>query len=283
MIFRYFILLIFSFLACTNSVSETNDNREKINGFISLHPSITETIFYLEAQDKLIGRSDYCSRPKEVRLLPKFGTSLTPNLEAIAKEKPKGVLVSQSTEGDSLQQISTVHTLAWRTQEDMKSSIIDLGKLLETEQRAAELIRRFEQEFIIPEEPKTNEKVLMMMIGSDIQKGQIWYIRKDSLHGTALEVAGFQNAGPDVKTTPSMSIEELIAINPDIILLIGNDDIDEATLNQMLSILQKLTQITAVQKNQIARVKMQNIYGTGPGILTLPQKINETIESFSKN
>ena len=80
-----------------------------------------------------------------------------------------------------------------------------------------------------------------------------------------------------------MSIEELISINPDIILLIGRDDIEAETLNQTLSILRKLTQITAVQKNQIARVNMKNIYGTGPGILELPQKINETIESFSKN
>lgn len=286
MILRYLLLLLFPIFACSGP-SETNKTiktNSETNGFISLHPAITETIFYLGAQERLLGRSDYCKNPSETEKLPTFGTSLTPNLEKIAKEDPLGILVirSFSSQKDSLEQLTTVHELGWLTREDIEVSITELGTLFETPEKAEELVSRFKQEFSPPEKLQNNQKVLMLMIGSDIQKGQLWYIRKDSLHGEALEVAGFQNAAPEMKTTPSMSIEELISINPDIILLMGPDDIEDSTTEKTISTLKQFTKIAAVEKNQIARIEMKNIHGTGPRILELPKKIIETIESFSK-
>lgn len=286
MFFRYILLLIFPILACSGE-KQREKHSETIgttSGFISLHPAITETIFYIGAQDKLVGRSDYCTNPSHAEKLPNFGTSFTPNLEAIAKEKPLGILADQSiaAQNDSLKQITAVHELAWLTKEDLEQSIAYLGKLLDAEEKSEALVSRIKKELAAPAKHQNDQKVLMVMLGSDINSGQIWYIRKDSLHGTALSAAGFQNAAPDIKATPSMSIEELISINPDIILLMGTADIDEKRTKDVISFMKQFSQIKAARDNRIARVQMHNIHGIGPGILELPQKIIETIESLPK-
>ena len=276
---RYFIFLLFPLLAC----SSTNQTERK--GFISLHPAITETIFYLKAQDKLIGRSTYCNNPSEAEKLPVFGTSFTPNLEAIAQKSPKALLADQSigAQNAALRQITTVHELAWLSKDDIESSIAELGKILQAEDAANTLVQRFEMEFSIPDTIIAPPRVLILMLGSDMDKGQLWYIRQDSLHGTALEVAGFQNAAPKVKTTPSMSFEELILSNPDIILLVGNESIDKASSEDMIASLMRFSQIKAVQNEQIARIEMHNAIGIGPRLLELPTKIIETIALLPKS
>jgi iron complex transport system substrate-binding protein len=275
---RYFIFLLFPLLAC----SSTNQTERK--GFISLHPAITETIFYLNAQDKLVGRSTYCLNPSEAEALPVFGTSFTPNLEAIANKSPEALLADQSigAQNSALKQITTVHELAWLSKEDIEASITELGKILQTEDAASALVQRFDLEFSISKSERDPRSVLILMLGSDMDKGQLWYIRKDSLHGTALEVAGFQNAGPEVKTTPSMSFEELILADPDIILLVGNEDIDQASTDKVIASLMRFSQIKAVQDKQIARIEMHNAIGIGPRLLELPAKIVETIALLPK-
>ena len=60
---------------------------------LSLDPTLTESMFAIGAGDLLVGRSDYCKRPEAAAPLPTFGTSLTPNLEAIARLKPDRILV----------------------------------------------------------------------------------------------------------------------------------------------------------------------------------------------
>ena len=284
MFLRSLLLLCLPLLACSgSSLPEKNvETENKTSGLISLHPAITETIFYLGAQDKLIGRSDYCTNPSEAEKLAKFGTSFTPNLEAIAKEKPQGIFADQSiaAQNNSLKQLTTVHELAWQTKEDIESSIATLGQILEVRDAADALVLQFQQNLAAARQPQNKESVLMIMLGSDIQKGQIWYIRKDSLHGTALEAAGYHNAAPEVKTTPSMSLEELIAINPDIILLMGTDALNQKTVEDTISILRQLPQLNAAQRNHIARIHMHNVHGIGPGILELPQNIIKTIESL---
>ena len=59
---------------------------------VSLVPSVTETLFALGAGDEVVGVSSYDDYPPEVRKLPRVGSFLTPNLEAIAALRPTLVI-----------------------------------------------------------------------------------------------------------------------------------------------------------------------------------------------
>ena len=61
---------------------------------LSTLPSFTESMYYLGAEDLLVGVSDYCNYPSEVRKLPRYGTAFEINLEKLIKDKIDTVLLA---------------------------------------------------------------------------------------------------------------------------------------------------------------------------------------------
>jgi len=55
---------------------------------ISLAPSVTDSLFYIGANDKLIGISYFCKYPPETKDLPRIGGYLNVNYDILSKLKP---------------------------------------------------------------------------------------------------------------------------------------------------------------------------------------------------
>src|SRR5579862_6393211 len=60
---------------------------------VSLTPSATEVVAALGEAKLLVGVDDYSTFPPEVAALPKIGSFLSPNLEAIVRLRPTLVIV----------------------------------------------------------------------------------------------------------------------------------------------------------------------------------------------
>ena len=65
---------------------------------ISLVPSVTEILFTIGAQDRLVGVTDFCDYPAEARRKPSVGGMLAPSLEGMVALKPD--LVVATTAGN---------------------------------------------------------------------------------------------------------------------------------------------------------------------------------------
>jgi iron complex transport system substrate-binding protein len=65
---------------------------------ISLVPSVTEILFTIGAQGRLVGRTDFCDYPAEARRKPSVGGMLAPSLEGLVALKPD--LVVATTAGN---------------------------------------------------------------------------------------------------------------------------------------------------------------------------------------
>jgi iron complex transport system substrate-binding protein len=63
---------------------------------ISLVPSVTELIFALGAEDRLVGITDYCDFPPEARRKPSVGGMVVPSLESIVALRPDLVVATDS-------------------------------------------------------------------------------------------------------------------------------------------------------------------------------------------
>ena len=266
-----FSLLCMFLCGCTH----TDGSSVQKNGFISLSPAITEIIYALNGQEQLIGRSDYCFFPQEAKHLPSFGTALTPNLEQIAQQNPAGLLFDGAfgTPKKELSALSEVHVYPWLTSSDLVSSITQLGELLNKETKAQDLAQEIQRVFATTSDDSA-QSMIALMSGSDIDSGVFWYMRSDSLHGEAVEAAGFRNVAPsDIQGPPSMSAEELLARNPDIILFVCSPEVDEKIAQQLVEKLSKFTTLTAVQKNRVGYIIGENRMGIGPTIVDLVQEI----------
>lgn len=256
--------------SCTKKAPEppTNPNKKTI---VSLHPAITETIFALGKQDLLIGRSNYCDAPAAAKRLTEMGTSLTPNFETIARVKPKLVLTDQSagTPIKNLAQITQTQQLAWLTKKDVRASILQLGSIVGEEEKAKQLSSMIYRS-LESTATSTSPRMLVVMGGSNIEKGQIWYIRKDSIHNAAIEAAGFQNAAPARKSgPPQMSIEQLLAQDPDVIMFLPSKKISSDERQSLIRSLNVLPSLKAVQNKTVRVLNGSNLMGVGPSITTL--------------
>jgi iron complex transport system substrate-binding protein len=63
---------------------------------ISLVPSVTEVIFALGGEEKLVGVTDYCDFPPAAKQKPKVGSMLSPSLEVIVSSRPDVVIATDS-------------------------------------------------------------------------------------------------------------------------------------------------------------------------------------------
>ncbi len=277
----------FSFFAtgCTDSGDsqpQVRTDNETVR-IVSLHPSITETLFHLGAEEFLVGRSDYCTFPTESTNLPSFGTAITPNFETIAQVNPTYILgdSSLSQHTDNLKQLATVTTLPWLSIDDMTRSIEQLGHLTNTESTANQTIQELQTH--VQRTPKPDAPaVLLLLGGSNVDKGQIWFIKPESIHGEMLTASGYRNAVQNGHTIPQMGIEELLTLNPPVIALFGNAKEPSKDLEHKQSQLNKITDLQAVQDGRVCVVTLPNAFGTGPSILeTIPlleQQLNTCLK-----
>lgn len=63
---------------------------------VSLVPSVTETIFALGGEDRLVGVSDFCDWPPAARRKPRVGGMVAPNLEVIVALSPDLVVATDA-------------------------------------------------------------------------------------------------------------------------------------------------------------------------------------------
>lgn len=109
---------------------------------ISLVPSITETLFALGLEDRIVGVTRYCTEPStKVAEKPKVGGQKNPDLTKIQFLHPDLILVNiEENRREDVETLETmgiaVYTTYPRTVEQGIAMIRDLGRMTGTEQRA---------------------------------------------------------------------------------------------------------------------------------------------------
>ena len=67
-----------------------------VQHIVTLAPDLTETVYALGLEDKLVGDTTFCDTPPAAKLKPHVGSPQTPNLEAIVAMHPDLVLATTS-------------------------------------------------------------------------------------------------------------------------------------------------------------------------------------------
>lgn len=246
---------------------------------VSLAPAITETLIALQAGDLLVGVSEYC-RTEDLGERPRVGTALTPQLEALVRLEPTLILTSRvaGEQTAPLSRIAPTRQLPWLTLEEVVPSVRELGELVDRPEAAHALAGRL-QELLSAEPPPDAPRVLLTMSYEDTGDPRIWFLRKNSLHGSVLRAAGGRNAmSQDVTGQPHLSVEELLRLDPDqIILLADADKTSEEQARARLDELRKLTPLGAVRFERLGVVRLPNVFSGGPRILDLVEPLRREI------
>jgi iron complex transport system substrate-binding protein len=91
---RWLFIVVSSLIALsTASCRRPGQPAAVAHRVVTLSPSLTEILFALQAGDRVVGVSDYCDFPPEVKSRAKVGSFLSPSVERIVALQPDLVLL----------------------------------------------------------------------------------------------------------------------------------------------------------------------------------------------
>jgi iron complex transport system substrate-binding protein len=202
---------------------------------VSLVPSVTETLFALGIGDEVVGVSSYDDYPPEVLKLPKVGSFLTPNLEAIAALRP--TLVIGRGISSNQRELRAMRALGYEvlTIEDdslaqIEQSIRTIGARVGRSREADAAIARIEANVkdvsahVAPfPKPRT-----LMLVGHQ----PIVAVGRGTFLDDLLKIARADNiADASSQQWPQLSMEFIVAMRPEVIID-GQMGSDAATPSQ---------------------------------------------------
>lgn len=265
------LLALGALLTCCQRFS---GEKPKSGGIVSLAPAITDTLFAIGAGAEVTAISDYCDSPREALALPRVGTSITPNYEAIARLGPRLILgeANVSARKRELEALAKTSLLPWLALDEVTASIRELGRITGRQERATALAQRMHARLALPE-PEHGPRVLLVLGEGDAQ--EIWFVRRNSLHGAALRAAGARNAvAEDIEGPPRLAHERLLSLDPDAIVVLTRPDKKPSSEAAGFA---RFPTLRAVKERRVALLSTAHAFANGPQILTLVDELHEQL------
>jgi len=237
---------------------------------VSHVPSITETLFALGLEEKVVGVSDYCNYPEEVGLKPKVGNYFDPSVEKIVELEPDLVL----TDGHS-QSINQLDSLGIKYMviqpadiDGIFKGIELLGKVTGTEKAAEKLVGDMQKAMAsVSDRVEGAPKVKVLYIFDATDLNNPWTAGPGSFADSLITMAGGDNIaamaeGPWIQ----FSIEVIVDADPDILIIdtiMGTAVVDPVELEAHPA----WRETTAVKQGRIGTVNGDLVNRTGPRIV----------------
>jgi ABC-type Fe3+-hydroxamate transport system substrate-binding protein len=168
---------------------------------------------------------------------------------------------------DLLEPIATVEALPWLGVADVGASIRRLGVLTDhseqAESVASQLLASLQEA-----PPESGPRTLLVYASDDLATGPVWFVQRNSLHGAAMHAAGLVNAvDDDVSGAPSLPVEQLLAVDPEWIVILSSDnDLSDEGRQGLVHAFDALTPLSAVKTGQIRVLAGSQYHSTGPSL-----------------
>ncbi|MCF8030923.1 MAG: cobalamin-binding protein [Desulfohalobiaceae bacterium] len=190
---------------------------------VSLAPSLTECVFALQREDRLAGVSANSDHPPAATELPNLGTYVAPDLERIISLEPDLCLATRDGNPVSLvrrlEELGIpVFALDPRDLDQVFDSLRLLGRVLEAERKAEELVRDLKQriERVQKRVAKTEHRPRVFY---QIGASPIVSAGSDTFIHELIRMAGGSNLAAGPKQYPRYSREEVLVLDPEVIIV----------------------------------------------------------------
>jgi iron complex transport system substrate-binding protein len=195
---------------------------------VSLLPSVTELLYALELEDNVVGVTRYCKFPPEAEQKPKVGGFVDVNYEALYSLTPDIVILQvDSDEQKSKIDAMGIETIEIETRsvEGILKSIDMIGSKFNRREQAKQIVDRIEAKISeVTEKIKGLPKPRVLVsyfreVGTKVIN-EVYIAGNRTYFHELIDIAGGTNAyqGFDVVTSPIVTAEGILSMNPDIII-----------------------------------------------------------------
>ncbi|MGG7155230.1 heme ABC transporter substrate-binding protein IsdE [Clostridium perfringens] len=217
-------LLGFGVMGCSNNSEESKESLKKENGeeiVVATSVAVTEILDELGVKVSGVPTSSY-DLPESTKDAVKVGNPMNPDLEIIKSLNPD-VVVSVDTLGEDYKKLFTDNNIPSEfidltTLEGLKTSISTLGERFNKTEKANEILNELkvkEDEFV--NLSKEEKKDVLLVFAAP---GSMMIATPSSYIGNLVDKVGANNiVKDDKKPFVSYSNEEIVKLNPDMILV----------------------------------------------------------------
>jgi iron complex transport system substrate-binding protein len=245
---------------------------------VSTAPSITEMLYALGLGDRVVGVTRFCRYPPEAQQKPKIGDYINPNLEVIAGLKPDLVII-QTNPARLAERLRPLHLRTLEISHEnipaIYNSIRVIGDATGTAARATQLIDliRARLQAIRDRSAPLRPVRMMFVVGRSPNRldGMVVVGQASYLNET-IELGGGENVFRDaVAAYPEVSLEEVIARNPDVIVDMGDMsdtvNVTDEHKRGVVALWQRVAVISAVKQHRVFAVAADFYVVPGPRVV----------------
>lgn len=195
---------------------------------VALAPSNTEILFAIGAGAQVVGRDSFSDYPAEVKNVPDIGGSLTTlNAEVILSKQPDLVLATPLTAPEQVAELAKSGLIVYvlpnpKTFDDLFANLETVGKLTGHENEAANLVATLKArvEAVAAKLSNVTSRPIVYYELDGTDPSAPYTSGPDTFIDLIIRDAGGENFGANLKGEwVQISIEELLARQPDVILL----------------------------------------------------------------
>ncbi|MBI1785187.1 ABC transporter substrate-binding protein [Candidatus Sumerlaeota bacterium] len=266
---------------------------------VSLAPNLTEMIYALGEENRLVGVTPYCKFPPEAQQKPKVGALVSVDYEKLRSLRPDLVVLlpGQAEKERKINQLG-IKTATFRTEtiEDIYAAMSGLGKALDCEAKASDKIKELTSRVEAikaeaarglgassPDAPRP--RVLFVIGRNPGSLQQIYVCGSGNYLNEILGLLGLENV---MKKTalpwPVVGKEAIIKFDPDLILD-GSIRQGEAPVDgdQHMRAWDQLEMLKAVKNRRVIAVKDEQLLLVGPGFADGAERLLKLIRAKTGN
>lgn len=250
---------------------------------VSLAPAITEILFKIGQGSSIVGNTKFCNYPEQANYIKNIGGYLDINIEMIIDLNPDVIFhyPEHSLRLNKLKKYTRLVQLPHKDIDDLIKSIVIISNELRSESSGEGLIRhiRGKLDSIKNINKNLNRKKVLIVIGRDSrQLKNITIIGKGDFLNEILEISGGKNAYTGRIPYPSVSIESIIKMDPEIIIEFSF--LKKAPAKDfVISLWEKFPLIRAVREGNIRIISDDFWVRPGPRVVNIAESMYKMLNS----
>ncbi|MBZ9577975.1 ABC transporter substrate-binding protein [Patescibacteria group bacterium] len=263
---RCFAILVLLYAAAITYAQDNYPQR-----IISLGSAITEELYILGIEDRLIGCSVYCQKPLEAKRKEKVGTAIEVNLEKIVALRPDLVLATSLTTPKAKEKlknlgIKVVTFAEAKNFSEICEHFLELGRIVGKENEAKTVIgiARDKVDSVKNKVKEFEKPKVFIQLGTR----PLVTVTKDSFVNDFIEFAGGINSAQGSKNN-RYSREKVLKDDPDVIIIVTMGLVGK----EEKEIWRRYKSLKAVKNNRIYIVDSDNFCSPTP--LSFVQALEE--------
>ncbi len=264
------------------NISLVQDGSDVSERIVSFGPSVTETLYALGLDDRLVGNTDYCKYPEAAKSITKIGAHSDINYELLmALNVDTAVVYSWNDKHKAvLENFGIKYVIVNHSSIDgILQSITDIGREFNKELEASMLLDNISKRVnAVTCDNTTDKPRVLVVVHRDIDFGgmsNITVVGNDIYFRDLIDLVGGVNIFKDANAAyPIIDMEAVVRSNPDIIIeiLVKYDERDISLQNWL-----KVKDINAVENSEIHFFNVEDASIPGPRFVDTLEKMSAII------